>query len=172
VSNYGKQAPAGDIGVDAFEFWCPVRRPEGYNIAMKFAPYLRCFSPANVISGTDRPVMAPNAWVASTADLQPQLFLDWDAPTTIRRIILSFDTDFDHPMESSLMGHPENVMPFCVRNYQLRDENGRLLFSKRGNYQSVNHIYLEEPVTVKRLSLLVEHPSEDIPAAIFSIRCY
>jgi len=34
----------------------------------------------------------------------------------INRIILNFDTDFDHPMESVQMGHPENRVPFCVKN--------------------------------------------------------
>ena len=35
VSNHGKQSPTEDIGVDEFEFWCPKRRPEGQNVAIK-----------------------------------------------------------------------------------------------------------------------------------------
>ena len=35
VSNFGKQTPPEDIGIEEFEFWCPKRRPEGYNIAIR-----------------------------------------------------------------------------------------------------------------------------------------
>ena len=33
VSNYGAQQPTEDIGVEAFEFWVPSRRPRGHNLA-------------------------------------------------------------------------------------------------------------------------------------------
>lgn len=36
VSNYGKQVPPTDIGVETFEFWVPKRRPNGQNLALKF----------------------------------------------------------------------------------------------------------------------------------------
>lgn len=43
VSNYGKQEPTEDIGVDAFEFWCPQRRPAGKNLALKLEPGVDCY---------------------------------------------------------------------------------------------------------------------------------
>jgi hypothetical protein len=43
VSNYGKQEPEEDLGVDTFEFWCPQRRPEGRNLAFTLAEPIRLF---------------------------------------------------------------------------------------------------------------------------------
>jgi hypothetical protein len=45
-------------------------------------------------------------------DASPQLVLKWNKAVTIQTIQLTFDTDFDHPMESVLMQHPEHAMPF------------------------------------------------------------
>ncbi len=75
-------------------------------------------------------------------------------------------------MESVLMGHPEDVMPFCVRNYTVKDDQGKIIHQRKGNYQTVNHIRLEQPVSTSSLTIEVEHPSNDVPAAIFSVRCY
>lgn len=172
VSNYGKQTPPEDLGVDAFEFWCPKRRPDGQNIAFKYPAGIAAFNAANIANGVDRPVFAPNAWVASPEDKKPALTIAWDAPQTISAIDILFDTDYDHPMESVLMGHPEDVMPFCIRNYTIKDEKGDLLFEKKDNYQTLNSIRFEKPVTAGSLTIEVEHPSADVPAAIFSVRCY
>ena len=75
VSNYGKQAPEQDIGVESFEFWCPERRPAGQNLAMTIDPPLDVFTPQNVINGWARPTYAPNAWVAAFDDPLPILSL-------------------------------------------------------------------------------------------------
>lgn len=172
VSNFGKQTPPADIGVDEFEFWCPKRRPDGQNIAFKHREGIDLFRAENIRNGIDRPVAQPNAWVADWNDPQPQLNIEWDQPQTIDRIAIFFDTDFDHPMETVLMGHPESVMPFCVRNYRIIDDKGNTVFEKTGNYQTYNLVQLKEPVITKALRVIVEHPSTDTPAAVFSIRCY
>jgi hypothetical protein len=172
VSNYGKQTPPEDIGVDEFEFWCPRRRPDGFNIALAFNPPLNVFNAAAVSNGTDRPVLIPNAWVSQTEDNDPALTLEWPEPQQIGSIHLIFDTDFDHPMETVLMTHPENVMPFCVRNYRVTDGEGKLIFEKRDNYQSRSIIRLEVPVLTKKLIIHTEHPGNNVPAAIFAVRCY
>jgi hypothetical protein len=172
VSNFGKQEPTEDIGVDAFEFWCPKRRPAGENIALKFLKPINVFEVENIRNGVTRPTNLPNAWVADFSDKAPSITLEWTENTTISQVVLSFDTDFDHPMESVLMTHPENIMPFCVRNYRLEDENGNVLFNKKGNYQTRNIINLENPVSLKKMTLHMEAPSEYIPAALFEIRCY
>jgi hypothetical protein len=172
VSNYGKQTPAEDIGVDAFEFWCPERRPDGQNIAIKVANGLDTFRAANIRNGVDRPVSSPNAWVADWEDTAPQLQLEWDQPQQIGKIELFFDSDYDHPMESVLMSHPETVMPFCVRNYQVMDDKGKVIYSKKDNYQSRNTIVFDQPVNTTKLTLVVERPSGDVPAAVFAVRCY
>lgn len=172
VSNYGKQIVTEDIGVDEFEFWCPKRRPEGHNIAIRTSKPLRVFSPANVHNGIDRPAAGPNAWVANWTDTDPAITLAWDRQQTIRTIELFFDADYDHPMESVLMTHPETVMPFCVRNYYLEDDKGKVIYARKGNYQTINNIKLDRAIETSRLTLHVEHPSANTPAAVFAIRCY
>jgi hypothetical protein len=172
VSNYGRQEPPGDAGLESFEFWCPRRRPAGENLAITFGAALHRFEPAQVVNGFARPTDSPNAWIADPADERPVLTLRWPHQVRIRRIVLSFDTDFDHPMESVLMGHPERVMPFCIRHYRLTGENGHTLYVCRDNYRTRNNIVLEEPVLTRELHLQVEHPSAAIPAALFEIRCY
>ncbi len=172
VSNYGKQTPPSDIGVDEFEFWCPKRRPEGQNIAFKYTGGIDLFRAENVQNGIDRPVAQPNAWVANWDDKHPQLRINWDTPQTINSISIFFDADFDHPMETVLMGHPEAIMPFCIRNYRIRDDKGNIVYAKKDNYHTHNKIVLKEELTTTSLTIEVEHPSDNIPAAIFSVRCY
>lgn len=172
VSNYGKQEPPDDIGIDAFEFWCPQRRPEGQNLAIKMSAPLKGFDAENIRNGVARPTDKPNAWVADFNDKHPTLTLTWQTPKIIRSIVLKFDTDFDHPMESVLMGHPENVMPFCVRRYVLRDDAGRVVYETSDNHQTMNVIRLATPIQTRQLTLEVEHPSANVPAAVFEVLCY
>lgn len=172
VSNYGKQLPPEDSGVDEFEFWCPQRRPQGQNIAIEIENPQLVFAAENIRNGAARPTTQPNAWVADPEDPSPELSIEWDTPTAIRKIDLSFDTDFDHPMESVLMTHPEREMPFCVRNYRVKDDKGAILFEKKDNYQTRNTIVFDVPVITKQLYIEAEHPSANVPAAIFSVRCY
>ncbi|MEO6523735.1 MAG: FAD-dependent oxidoreductase [Mucilaginibacter sp.] len=172
VSNFGKQTPPEDIGVEEFEFWCPQRRPEGHNVAIKVEPALKTFKVSNIKTGIYRPTNQPNAWVALLSDAKPHIVLEWPDKKEISKIDVFFDADYDHPMETVLMGHPEDVMPFCVRNYQIKDGVGNLIYEKKDNYQSINRITFDQPVIVDKLTFFVEHPSKQIPAAIFAIRCY
>lgn len=172
VSNYGKQTPPEDLGVDTFEFWCPKRRPDGENIAFKYLSGIDLFRAGNIANGLDRPVSSPNAWVADFNDPNPHLTISWKEKKQISSIDLLFDTDYDHPMETVLMGHPEDVMPFCVRNYTVKDDQGNIVHQQKDNYQTVNNIRLMQPVLTSSLTIEVEHPSADVPAAIFSVRCY
>jgi hypothetical protein len=172
VSNYGLQTPPEGIGMEAFEFWCPQRRPEGLNLAMKISPGLDVFEGENICNGLARPTVRPNAWVADPGDPEPSVRLSWKDPQQIRRVVIKFDTDADHPMESVLMTHPEAVMPFCVRNFVIHDCSGRVLHRETGNYQTIRTIQFPEPVTTQQLTIAVEHPSGDTPAAIFEILCY
>lgn len=172
VSNYGKQTPPEDIGMEAFEFWCPQRRPEGHNIDFKYPEGLDVFKAVNIRNGIDRPVSQPNAWVADWQDAHPQLVLSWEAPQQVREIDIFFDTDYDHPMESVLMTHPETVMPFCVRAYKVKDDKGNVIAACNDNHQTYNRIHLDAAITTSKLTIEVEHPSEHVPAAVFAVRCY
>lgn len=172
VSNFGKQSPPPGSGVDEFEFWCPQRRPQGENIAVRILSPLDVFKAENVRNGVDRPVNQPNAWAADRHDPAPCLSVSWDKPKSIRTIVLSFDSDFDHPMESVLMSHPETVMPFCVRNYRICDDHGNELYSAIGNYQTRNIIRFDRAVRTKEIHIYAEHPLPVVPAALFGVRCY
>ncbi|MRX46926.1 FAD-dependent oxidoreductase [Pedobacter puniceum] len=172
VSNYGKQTPTEDIGVDTFEFWCPERRPAGKNLAMKFGKPIQMFKINNLLNGIQRPVSTPNAWVAAFSDKKPSLKLEWKSPIMIKEIQLSFDTDFDHPLENVLMHNPEEVMPFCIKNYKVFDDEDKLIYQKKGNYLTLNTIKLDQPLNTKSIRFELEHPSDDVPAALFEIRCY
>ncbi len=172
VSNFGKQTPPEDIGVDAFEFWCPERRPGGENIAFKLKNGLAFFGIENIRNGVDRPTTQPNAWVADWTDKEPQMVLEWDKPQKIDKIEMFFDTDYDHPMESVLLGHPETVMPFCVRKYRIYDDQNKQVFACDDNYHTRNTITLPESLVTRKLIFRLEHPSSEVPAAVFAIRCY
>jgi len=167
------QTPPLGSGADTFEFWLPRRRPAGENLACVIEPPITLFSPANLTNGIDRPVASPNAWVAAPSDRAPAVTLAWDKPRRIRRITLSFDTDFDHPMESVQMGHPENNMPFCVSNYIIRDAaTGRALVEVTDNHHTLREHLLTEPIETTALRVEVAHPVAHIPAALFAIRAH
>jgi hypothetical protein len=172
VSNYGKQIPKEDIGVEEFEFWTPQRRPLGHNIAMKIEGGINLFNVENLINGIQRPTSQPNAWVSSPVDKSPYITISWDEKKVISEIDLYFDTDFDHPMEQVLITHPERRIPFCVEKYKIFDDDNQIVFEKKGNYQTINRIKFDQKIKSKSLKLLLEYPDDNIPAALFEIRCY
>lgn len=172
VAKSARQEPPPNIGVDAFDFWLPERRPEGKNLACQIEPPLQVFGVENLRNGIDRPASRPNAWVADFAANEAEVRLSWDEPQSIRRIELVFDTDFDHPMESVLMGHPERVSPFCVTQVELYDGAGKRLARLQDNHKTLRSLELESPVTTDSLILRVRKPSPSIPAALLACRCY
>jgi hypothetical protein len=169
VSNEGKQSPPHGIGIDTFEFWCPRRRPGGQNIAMKITPALELYAPDNLTNGFVRPYLGSNAWAAGLEDTQPQLVLEWKEKKQVQAITLFFDTDYDHPLESSLWGHKEDVIPFCVREYKILDDTDKLIYQTNNNHQTINKIVLENPVTTSRIKIQCRHPAENVPAALFEV---
>lgn len=172
VAKSATQCPPPGIGVDSFEFWTPLRRPAGKNLAIQIDPPPSLFGVENLTNGLARPTRQPNAWVARLDDPAPAVTLRWDHPRTIARIELCCDTDFDHPMESVLMGHPESAMPFCVQRWRILDGNGSVIASGAGNHQTLISVTLCPPVSTAQLRIEVEHPSQLVPAALFAVRCY
>lgn len=172
VAKSARQEPPSGIGVESFEFWLPQRRPEGRNFALVVEPPLACFGPSKIANGFARPTREPNAWVADPADPRPRLTIQWAEPKTVQRIEISFDTDFDHPMESVLWNHPERTMPFCVRELEIRDADGTILAAITGNYRTRRTIILDPPATTGRIDILPGHPSSDTSAALLEVRCY
>jgi hypothetical protein len=171
VAKGARQEPPEGSGIDSFEFWLPSRRPGGKNLALGIEPPLRLFGAGNVLNGSTRPTIQPNAWVAALDDPAPRLTLCWAEPKTISRVELCFDTDFDHPMESVLLGHPERDMPFCVCNYRILDARGGVLFECAENHQTRNRAAFAKPATTDALhvEIIATHGA---PTAIFEIRCY
>jgi hypothetical protein len=172
VSNFGSQTPPEGIGFDAFEFWCPRRRPDGRNLAFTLNTGIPSFEVENLRSGIDRPRVMPNAWVADPNDAFPYIRLSWDEPQLIGSIEICFDNDFDHPLESVLMGHPEDRMPFCVRDLTVSDDRGEVISIIRDNHETVRHIHLHEPVESKHLTIALSHPSAQVAASLFAVRCF
>ena len=87
-------------------------------------------------------------------------------------MVLSFDNDANHPMETVLMGHPERVMPYCVRHFQLVDGNGKVLHRCPDNHQTRREVIFAPPITTETLTLKVLAMHGPCPAAVFEIRCY
>jgi hypothetical protein len=172
VSNYGKQEPEEDLGVDTFEFWCPQRRPEGRNLAFTLAEPIRLFEPENIRNGFHRPVSSPNAWVAAYGDQNPEITLEWDNPTTISSIELVFDTDFDHPMENVIYVHPETVMPFCASEIEIFNDQNELIGSIKENHQTKRTINVAQSAPTRYLKIKVTNSNPNVPASLFEIRAY
>jgi hypothetical protein len=172
VSNYGKQEPEEDLGVDTFEFWCPQRRPEGRNLAFTLAEPIRLFEPENIRNGFHRPVSSPNAWVAAYGDQNPEITLEWDNATTISSIELVFDTDFDHPMENVIYVHPETVMPFCANDIEIFNDQNELIGSIKENHQTKRTINVAQSAPTRYLKIKVTNSNPNVPASLFEIRAY
>ncbi|UZR99167.1 FAD-dependent oxidoreductase [Chondrinema litorale] len=198
VSNLGKQEPEEGLGIDTFEFWTPERRPAGHNLAMVLQEPLKLYHPDYLRNGKVRPETKTNAWAASLDDANPVLKFKWDTPKEIRQIRLFFDNDFDHPLESSLMGHPEDMIPFCIKDYRisavqneseqsekleittnmqyhseevatLTEKSAKIIIDKKGNYQTINTINFKQPLVTSQIELQIAHPSSEIPAALFEV---
>jgi hypothetical protein len=165
------QTPPEGSGIDTFAFWLPDRRPEARNLAATIEPALKMFTPSNATNGVSRPWCGVNAWVPAREDERPALRLMWSEPQTIREIEISFDTDFDHPMESVLMGHPERVMPACVTAFEVCAGTNGLIAHVVENHQTRWRLELEEPVVTGELSITVLGHGPTLPA-IFEVRCY
>jgi hypothetical protein len=190
VAKSNTQSPPPGVGIDTFEFWTPKRRPLGKNLALRIEPPIRAFAAANLANGISRPTRAANAWVAGFDQEQPVVRLTWEKPQTIASIEIDFDTDFDHPMESVLMGHPERDMPFCVQDIKIAipadsADSGlsgstatlthtatHVVAEILGNHQTRRVITLETPVTTDCLELQLLVPSIHVPAALLAVRCY
>jgi len=171
VAQSSVQSPPDGIGIDTFEFWLPKRRPEGHNLALTIHPPLEGFAPSNVKQGPSRPTTAVNAWVADPADAKPELTLNWANTVNIRHIVIEFDPDWDHPMESVLMTHPEETVPFLVRDFDLLDDKGNIQLGVRNNHSArVEHAFKHELATSK-LCLRV-HATHGAPAAVFRVRVF
>ncbi len=169
VNNNGVQTPPEDSGIDSFEFWIPKRRPEGYNLAFSISPALNLFAINNLRNGYVRPYKKTNAWAANPDDANPQIRIEWDNKQVINEIKLFFDTDYDNALESVLMQHPENVVPFCIPAFRIYADD-QLIHQEKENHQTIRHIKFPKPLFSSKLTIEPEANSSGSPASIFEIQ--
>jgi hypothetical protein len=170
-NTYQQQPPAGS-GVESFEMWTTRRRPQPQNLAFQLDAPLAVFGPANLLSGVTRPLDSVNAWVADPADPAPAVTLRWDQAVQLGRVVLTFDTDANHPMETVLLGQPERAMPYCVKQFRLRDAAGNILHECADNHHTRREVVLPQPATTDALKLEILAVHGPCPAAVFEVRCY
>jgi hypothetical protein len=172
VASSSRQEPAAGIGIESFDFWVPERRPKGHNLAFELNNSIHPFSIENLRNGIFRPTTQPNAWVAAVEDSNPTFTLEWKQVQEISSIQLYFDTDFDHPMESTLMGHPESEMPFCVSSFEIKNDKGETVHRQDKNHQTIQKIQLHKPVNTRKLTFVFAKRLESVPVSLFGVCCY
>lgn len=165
------QSPPIGSGIDTFSFWLPDRRPFARNLAVSFSPPLNVYEPSMVINGFARPWCGTNAWVPSSLDSTPSLHLAWNSPQTLSTIEMTFDTDFDHPMESVLLTHPERIMPACIRAYSVVTDEGKTIFNVSNNHQTRQKLHLDTPIMTSGIRINILEWGSSLPA-IYEVRCY
>ncbi len=172
VSNYGKQDAPESIGIDSFEFWVPKRRPEGKNLAFKLNTSISISEIANLKTLIQRPTNQTNAWIANFEDVSPELKIKWLSRQLINELVLCFDPDWDHPLETVLINHPESIIPFCVQDYSIWDDQNELIYEKSGNYETLNSIRFDKPINSSELTIRLKKSNTHIPVSLFSIQIY
>ena len=170
VAKSSVQSPPEGSGIDTFAFWLPERRPMARNLAVYIDPPVACYEPQLVVNGVRRPWCGANAWAPEENDTAPTLTLQWPDAQTISKLEIVFDTDFDHPMESVLMGHPERVMPGCPRSFAVRTLQGATLATVEQHHQTRWILQLDKPVTTTGIELILLERGP-APPAIFEVRC-
>jgi hypothetical protein len=122
------------------------------------------------VNGFTRPWCGVNAWTPGPNDPTPQLTLSWETPQPIREISLVFDTDFDHPMESVLLQHPERVIPCCITSFIIKTAEGKTLACVGDNHQTRWRLMMDEPCKTRGITVeILEHGPA--PPSIFHISC-
>jgi hypothetical protein len=138
---------------------------------------------ASVVNGFVRAIPGgpTNRWAATMADDGAWIELAWDAPQTIRRVQITFDTGFQRELtltkqDAINRGIVRAPQPETVRDYAVlyRAEPGGTLVpvsEVTGNHQRLNRLAFE-PVTARALRIHVKATQGDPLARVFEIRCY
>jgi FAD dependent oxidoreductase len=164
------QNPPEGSGIDTFAFWLPERRPLARNLAAKISPPIELFTPQMVQNQFARPWCGVNAWVPTQDDPIPKLTLSWAEAVKLSEISITFDSDFDHPMESVLLTHPERVMPGCVIAFRVTADGENVLAEVSNHHQTRWSLKLVKPVTASALTIEILEHGEASPA-IFRVSC-
>ncbi|PTD05408.1 hypothetical protein FCULG_00000100 [Fusarium culmorum] len=170
------QSPPSDVGVDDFERWTPVRRPMGHNLALSVEPPLQAWGVQNVRNGVARPTKRTNCWVPGLGSDRKLLKVSWSGPIDVSKVVVCFDTDYDHALESVLRGHPERTIPFCVKKWRLLDlsEGEKELYVEDENHMSRREVVLDSrrKLTDLGVEILELNGGESVLGGIFEVRVY
>ncbi|CAF3570240.1 unnamed protein product [Fusarium graminearum] len=170
------QSPPSDVGVDEFERWTPVRRPMGHNLALTLEPPLQAWGVQNVCNGVTRPTKRTNCWVPGSGPDRKLLKVFWSNPVEVSKVVVCFDTDYDHALESVLRGHPERTIPFCVKKWRLLDlsEGEKELYVEDENHMSRREVVLDSrrKLTNLGVEILELNGGESVLGGIFEVRVY
>ncbi len=162
-----------DLGEEDYPLFLPQRRPGGENLAFSLSSPIDCFNVANVLDGAQRPTNRPNAWVPDASDTAPSITVSWTSPQTLSQVDVFFDPDYDHPMETVLMGHPERSSPFCAKAFELLNDAGQVLAHETNWHHGRWSKVLGKPVQTRSLTLRITEPgAPGVPPAVFQIRAY
>jgi hypothetical protein len=169
VGNHGRQIPPEGSGFEEFDFWCPDRRPDGKNLALGITPAIQDFSVGNLSNGFLRPGITTNVWAARLEDKVATVRYEWDQVVEIKEITLYFDTDFDHAMESVQWGHPEDVVPFCVRHFKILNEDGETLAERTENHETIARVTFPAPLKTSSVIIELERCLDTVPISLFEV---
>ncbi|VUC29510.1 unnamed protein product [Clonostachys rosea] len=174
------QEPPEDVGVETFERWTPVRRPMGHNLALRVDPPIRAWSASNLTNGVPRPTKRTNCWVPKASDSNDRKIVKiaWESPVNLKSLVVHFDTDYDHALESVLRGHPERNIPFCVKEWRVldlsHDGEEKELFHEESNHLSRRVAEFDPPerLTMIGVEILALNGDSHVNGGIFEIRAY
>lgn len=102
----------------------------------------------------------------------------WESPVALKELVVLFDTDYDHAMESVLRGHPERNIPFCVSSWRVldlsTDGEEKELYREGGNYHSRRSAALDPAARVTKIGveILGLNGDENVRGGIFEVRAY
>ncbi|KAF0645906.1 hypothetical protein FPSE5266_07793 [Fusarium pseudograminearum] len=170
------QSPPSDVGVDDFERWTPVRRPMGHNLALTVEPPLQAWGVQNVRNGVARPTKRTNCWVPGLGSDRKLLKVSWSNSVEVSKVVVCFDTDYDHALESVLRGHPERTIPFCVKKWRLLDlsDGEKELYIEDENHMSRREVVFDSrrKLTDLGVEILELNGGESVLGGIFEVRVY
>ncbi len=138
---------------------------------------------ANVLDGFTRAIPGgpTHRWAADMTADGPSLDLSWDAPRSLRRVQITFDTGFQRELTLTKQDAINNgivraAQPETVRDYTLSyratpDGSWTELARVEGNHQRINRLSFP-PVQARALRLHVRATNGDKSARVFEVRCY
>lgn len=138
---------------------------------------------ANVVNGLVRatPGGPSNRWEAELGNDGAWVELTWDAPQTIRRVQITFDTGFHRELTLTKQDglnktivrapQPETVRDYTVSARTGADGPPTELARVEGNHQRVNRLSVG-PLAVRSLRVHVRATNGDPLARVFEVRCY